>query len=92
MAAMPSTSEWLSGPPGSARKFEGEPKISVPRGLGDEGAGRIDARADHHAFVDGALEPEDGSAEVAHRRESSHQRRFGLPRSQQMEVGRLRQS
>ena len=40
----------------------------------------------HDAFVDGALEPGHGAAEVAHRSEAPHQRRLGLSRRQQMEV------
>ena len=69
------------------RNLEDEPKISMARGLRDESARRIDARTNHDAFVDGALEPEHGTAEVAYRGETSHQRRFCLTRRQQLKVG-----
>jgi hypothetical protein len=38
----------------------------------------IDARTDEDAFVDRALESEDGAAEIALGGEASHQRRSGL--------------
>ena len=59
----------------------------MSRGLRDERARGIDARTDHDAFVNGALEAEHGTTQVAHGRETPHQRRLGLPRGQQMEVG-----
>ena len=68
------------------RQLEREAKVAMARGLRDDGAGRIDARTDADAFVDGALQPGHGTAEVAHRREAPHQGRLGLSRRQQMEV------
>ena len=59
----------------------------MSRGLRDESARGIDARTDHDAFVNGALEAEHGTTQVAHSRETPHQRRLGLSRGQQMEVG-----
>ena len=87
MAAMPSTSEWLSGPPSVRGTSKEKPKISMSRGLRDESARGIDARTDHDAFVNGALEPEHGTTQVAHCCETPHQRRLSLSRSQQMKVG-----
>src|SRR5215475_12702119 len=48
-----------------ARNLKGESKISMPRGLRDESARGINARANHDTFVDGALEPEHGTPKVA---------------------------
>ena len=69
------------------RNLKEKPKVSMARGLRDESARGIDARTKHHTFVDRALEPEHGTTKVAHRRETPHQRRFRLSRSQQMEIG-----
>ena len=72
------------------RNLEGEPKISMSRGLRNHGPTRIDARTNHDTFVNGALEPEHGPAQIAHSGETPHQRRLSLSRSQKMEVGWVR--
>ena len=86
---MPSSLGIAQRAAGPSREFEEEAKIAMSRRLGDEGAGRIDPRADHDAFVDGALEPEHRTAQVADRREPPHQGRLRLPRRQQVEIGGL---
>jgi hypothetical protein len=45
--------------------FEVEAKISMARGLRDHRARRIDARPDHHTFIDRTLESEHRTAKVA---------------------------
>ena len=69
------------------RELEEEAKIPMSRGLRDESARRINARTNHHAFIDSALKPEHGTANIPHRGESPHQRRLSLAGSQQMQVG-----
>jgi hypothetical protein len=58
----------------------------VARRLRYHRARGVDARALDGAFIDRTLESEHRAAQVAHRCETSHQRRFSLPRGQYMEV------
>src|SRR5215467_2373065 len=70
-----------------ARDLEGEPEISVSRGLRDDGSGGIDAWTDSGTFVDRTLEPEHRATHIAYRGEPSHKRCFSLPGRQHMKVG-----
>ena len=58
----------------------------MSRGLRNHGATRIDARTNHDAFVNGALQPEHRPTQITHCGETPHQRRLSLSRSQQMKV------
>src|SRR4029450_8439554 len=68
------------------RNLEGEPKISMPRGLRNHRSTRIDARTNHDTFVNRALEPEHRPTQITHCGETPHQGRLSLSRSQQMKV------
>ncbi len=72
-----------------AGNFKGEPEISMPGGLRDKSARRIDARTNGDTFVDGAFKSKDGTPKVANGREPPHQRRLGLSRGQELEVIRI---
>jgi hypothetical protein len=68
------------------RHLRAQTKITVPAGLRQHGAGRVDARARHQAFIDGALEREGGPAGVAYGREAAHQRALGFAGCQQIQI------
>src|SRR5271165_4006692 len=78
--------QWTAEHP---RNLEREPEISMSRGLRNKSARGIDARTDRDTFVDSALEAKDRTTEVTYRRETPHQRRFSLPRSQELEIVRI---
>ena len=69
-----------------ARHLERLAEVAVTAGDGDDGAGRVDARAGDDALVDGALEPERRPAQVANGGEPAHQRVRGLGACHQIEV------
>ena len=69
-----------------ARHFERLAEVAVTAGDGDDGAGRVDARAGDGALVDGALEPERRPAHVANGGESAHQRVRSFGACHQIEV------
>ena len=71
------------------RNLEGEPKISMSRGLRNHGSTRIDARPRRHPFVNRALQPEHRPTQITHCGETPHQRRLSLSRSQQMKVRKV---
>ncbi len=72
--------------PEDSRHFEGLTEVAVSAGAGDHGTGWIDSRADHQPFVDGSLESEDRSAQIANRRESAHQRVRGFGSGHQNDI------
>ena len=74
----PSVSMRDRRPAEDARQLERLAEVAVTAGDGDHRAGREDARAGDEALVDGALEPERRSAQVADRGEAAHQRVGGL--------------
>jgi hypothetical protein len=61
----------------------------MPGGLRDHRAGGEDVRSLDDALVDRGLQGEGRTAGVAHRREAAHQRRAGLPPSDQVQEGRV---
>ena len=69
-----------------ARHFERLAEVAVTAGDGDDGAGRIDARAGDDALVDGALEPERRPAQVANGGEPAQQRVRRLGAGHQVDV------
>jgi hypothetical protein len=71
-----------------AREIGNKPEIAVSGGLRDGGATEPDSRPGDEALVDGALEAEGRSAEVAHRSETALQHLFGgAPGAQRAVVG-----
>ena len=76
--APPSCSTRLSIPPRVLGRSMRLAKVAVAAGDGDDRSGRIDPWPGQHAFVDGALQAERGTAKVADGGEAAHQRGGGL--------------
>ena len=84
------TASWRTKSADHARQVDGLAKVAVTAGDGEDRSRREDAWSGDHSLVDGALECERRSADVADGRESAHQRGRGFGPREKGEVAEVR--